>query len=89
MIYHFICPRCKQEHAILDRAVFLGLATGKGILFDCPLKHEQIILYFSMKIEVPTECNKDDLRTAEEEAESRNHQWKMEEDILGNKDTGR
>lgn len=82
-----MCPRCKQEHAIIDRAVFLGLTTGKGIAFECPITHEQIILFFTMKTVIPTECDKEELRVAEEDAEFRDYQWKADESIKGDKES--
>jgi len=89
MIFHFVCPRCHQEHAILDKGVFLSLTTERSVSFECPFTHETLLLYFTLKIELQKEYSPEDLRAAEEQASLTNHQWEMEEGSLDNKNTGK
>jgi len=89
MIFHFICPRCHQEHAILDKGVFLSLTTEKSVSFECPFTHETLLLLFTLKIELQKDFSRGELIAAEEAAALTEHQWKMEEEPHDNKDTSK
>jgi len=78
----FRCPFCGRTHGILISPLLLK---GLPIHFQCPITKEILLLRLKLEIKTTESFDKYTLKMAEEQAQLEDYQWRIEEEMLHEK----